>query len=123
MKAVGIDAVELERIDQLLAQHEERFLARVYTAAERELAGSAGVRTAFFGGRFAAKEAVLKALGTGWSGGIRFTDVEILRDDAGAPYVRLHGLARARSEELGWTRVLVSITHTTRDAHAMAVAE
>ena len=123
MKAVGIDAVELERIEALLAAHEERFLARVYTSAEQELGRASALRIAFLGGRFAAKEAVLKALGTGWSGGIRFTDVEILRDEAGAPQVRLHDLARARADELGWTRVLVSITHTDRDAHAIAFAE
>ena len=121
MTAVGIDAIEIDRLRQVMASHPDRFLERVYTAAEQELAAAAADRATFLAGRFAAKEAVLKALGTGWSGGIRFTDVEVLKEPSGAPVTRLHGLARSRADELGASRVLVSITHTRRDAMAVAL--
>lgn len=123
MRAVGLDAVELERIEDSITRHGERFLRRVYTPYEVDLAPHHEGRFAFFAGRFAAKEAVLKVLGTGWSGGIAFTDVEIRRVDGGAPVVRLSGLAADRAAELGLERILVSITHTRRDAQAVAIAE
>lgn len=123
MKAIGLDAVELERIEESITRFGERFLRRVYTAYEVDLAPDHGGRFAFFAGRFAAKEAVLKVLGTGWSGGIAFTDVEIRRIEGGAPQVRLSGLAAVRASELGIERVLVSITHTRRDAQAIAFAD
>lgn len=123
MRAVGLDAVELERIEVSIARHGDRFLRRVYTPYEVDLAPAHAGRVAFFAGRFAAKEAVLKVLGTGWSGGIAFTDVEIRRVDGGAPEVRLGGLAAERARELGLAQILVSITHTRRDAQAVAVAE
>lgn len=124
MKAVGIDAVEIERVAEAVERHGERFLARVYTADERRLAGaSGGAASQFYAGRFAAKEAVLKALGTGYAQGLGFRDVEILRDPNGAPRLTLHGAARERAHDLGITKILVSITHTRRDAHAVAVAE
>jgi holo-[acyl-carrier protein] synthase len=124
MKSVGLDAIEIERVADAIARHGERFLARVYTPEERRVAESAGDAAAqFYAGRFAAKEAVLKALGTGYAQGLAFREVEILRDENGAPHVTLHGVARDRARELGITKILVSITHTRSDAHAVAVAE
>jgi holo-[acyl-carrier protein] synthase len=124
MKAVGLDAIEIDRVAEAIERHGGRFLDRVYTAGEQRLAaGSGQAATQFYAGRFAAKEAVLKALGTGWAQGLGFRDVEVLRDAAGAPHLVLHGAASARAVELGISRILVSITHTRRDAHAVAVAE
>lgn len=120
MKAVGLDAVEIHRIEATITRQGARFLQRVYTAYEIDLAPAHGGRFAFFAGRFAAKEAVLKALGTGWAGGIAFTDVEVRRLPGGAPQVTLHGLALRRAEEIGVSQVHVSITHTRSDAQAIA---
>lgn len=123
MKSVGLDAIEIERVAEAIGRHGERFLARVYSANERLLAERSGEASAqFYAGRFAAKEAVLKALGTGYGQGLAFHEVEILREKSGAPALHLHGNARARAAELGITRILVSITHTRSDAHAVAVA-
>ena len=123
MKSVGLDAVEMERIELLLKTRRDRFLQRVYTPVEQALAYGRESELTFYAGRFAAKEAVLKALGTGWAGGIRFTDVEVLREPGGAARVELHGLAAEKARELGISRVLVSISHTRRDAYAVAFAE
>lgn len=122
MRAVGIDAVELERVAAAWERHGARFLDRVYTAAEQELAGRGEGPLQFYAGRFAAKEAVLKVLGTGWAKGLAFRDVEVLRDAWGKPEVRLGGAAAARAAELGFApgSILVSITHTRRDAIAVA---
>jgi len=124
MKSVGLDAIEIERVADAITRHGERFLARVYTPEERRVAESSGdAATQFYAGRFAAKEAVLKALGTGYAKGLAFHEVEVLRNANGAPRLVLHGAARARAGDLGITRILVSITHTRSDAHAVAVAE
>jgi holo-[acyl-carrier protein] synthase len=124
MKAVGLDAIEIDRVAEAIAHHGERFLARVYTDAERRLASASGeAAPQFYGGRFAAKEAVLKALGTGYAQGLGFHEVEVLRHDNGAPRLVLHGAAKERAQVLGITQILVSITHTRTDAHAVAVAQ
>jgi holo-[acyl-carrier protein] synthase len=124
MRAVGLDAIEIDRVAEAIAQHGERFLARVYTAEERKLALDSGeAASQFYAGRFAAKEAVLKALGTGYAQGLGFREVEVLRHDNGAPRLLLHGAAKERAVDLGITKILVSITHTRADAHAVAVAE
>jgi holo-[acyl-carrier protein] synthase len=124
MKAVGLDAVEIERVAEAIERHGERFLVRVYTDEERRIAESSrGAASQFYAGRFAAKEAVLKALGTGYAQGLGFHEVEILRDANGAPRLVLHGVAQERARELGISTIHVSITHTRRDAHAVAVAE
>ena len=124
MKAVGLDAVEIARVAEAIERHGDRFLSRVYTDEERRVAASAGRAAAqFFAGRFAAKEAVLKALGTGYAKGLAFHEVEVLRGEDGAPRIALHGEAKARAAALGITKILVSITHDRTDAHAVAVAE
>lgn len=122
VKAIGLDAVAIDRLEGVIERHGERFFRRVFTDAERAAAGGNSPPGHYFAGRFAAKEAVLKVLGTGWAQGIGFTDVEILRLEGGAPEVHLHGPAAARARSLGFHSVLVSITHTRRTAHAVAVA-
>jgi holo-[acyl-carrier protein] synthase len=118
---VGIDLVEVARIARLLERHGERAVARICCAGEANLA-----RTALdqhLAGLFAAKEAVLKALGTGWSQGTAFRQVEVVRAPGGAPGVRLHDVAAARAAAMGVGRIHLSITHERGYAAAVAVLE
>lgn len=119
----GIDAVEVARIASLLDRHGERFLERCFTAGERAYADASRRRVEHYAARFAGKEAILKALGTGWSRGIDWKDAEILRDDAGAPSVRLHGVAARIAFERGVARWSLSLSHTPTHAFASAIAE
>lgn len=113
--------VENARFAELLARHPGRARRRLF--ADAELAYAAGTRreVEHLAVRFAAKEAVLKALGTGWAGGIAWTDVEVTRDDAGRPGVRLSNLAAERAAELGITTWLLSLTHTQHTSAASAI--
>ncbi len=120
--AHGIDSVEIERIERLLSEHPQRFRERCFTALERRLGAEGGDRPEFFAGRFAVKEAVFKALGTGWAGGVGWTDIEVARLPAGGPGLSLHGAAMARAAELGIDRWLVSLTHTSAAATASVIA-
>jgi holo-[acyl-carrier protein] synthase len=120
--AHGIDLVEVARIAKMLADHPERFRDRVFTPAEIAYCESSRKRAAeHFAARFAAKEAVLKALGTGWRDGIAWTDIEIRRDPAGVPSVHLTGEAAAVGSSLGITRWLISLSHTSTLAQASAL--
>jgi holo-[acyl-carrier protein] synthase len=118
----GIDIVAIHRITGLIERCAEDFLEATFTLNERKEAESPETATAFFTGRFAAKEAVVKALGTGFVGNIAWTDVEILRQRTGAPHVHLSGGALAVAQSLGVTRWLVSISHDESHAIASAIA-
>ncbi len=122
-RGIGIDAVEIERIRGSRARLGERFERRVLSDAERELLAASSTPDAFLAGRFAAKEAVMKVLGTGWAKGVRFRDIEVLKDSDGVPVVHLLGVAGERARALGVVQVLVSITHTRDLAMAMATGE
>lgn len=117
----GIDLVEIDRFRDVLNRAGERFCARVYTPAELagRPAGEGGVR--YLAARFAAKEAVLKAMGTGLRGG-RFTDIEITRDDAGKPGVVLNGGLAGAAAARGITGFLISLSHERNYAVAHALA-
>jgi len=120
----GIDLCGVERIRRMIADHGDRFLGRTYT--EAEVAYARRRKKGFeetLAGRFAAKEAVMKALGTGWREGVEFRGIEILNEPSGKPYVVLHGTTLAKAEALGVTAWSVSITHTEDLAVASAVAE
>lgn len=119
--AHGIDLIECARIGELLERHRERFLQRILTQAERACAERLAQPLPHIAGRFAAKEAVLKVLGTGWRGPISWTDVEILNDAAGQPHVTLHGPCAEIARRLGIERVLISITHTQQYGAASAI--
>jgi holo-[acyl-carrier protein] synthase len=114
----GVDLLEIERLREAMERSGERFMARVFTPAERELCNG---NTASLAARFAAKEAVAKVLGTGL-GKIAWTDIEILRAENGAPVLRLHDKALALAEKLGLTQWSISLSHTREHALAMAVA-
>lgn len=115
---IGLDLVEVERIHDLLKKHGERFKKRMFTPAEIAYCDGFASPAIHYAARFAAKEAAVKALGTGFSGDVGFADVEVIRLPSGQPQLRFHAGADRRAAELGVQRALVSITHTT--AHAMA---
>jgi holo-[acyl-carrier protein] synthase len=114
--------VECLRIAQMIERHGELFITRVYTAHEIEYCQSRKQATQHFAGRWAAKEAVLKALGTGWRRGISWRDVEICNLKSGSPTVTLYGGARDYMDEQGIAQVLISISHCRSHATAYAIA-
>ena len=118
----GIDIIEVPRIARMIEDHGRRFLDRVYTPAEQAYCSGRKRGAESFAGRFAAKEAVLKALGTGWSGGIAWTDVEVVPLESGAPTVRLHRQAARLAASFGVTSWLISLTDTAQFAAASAIA-
>jgi holo-[acyl-carrier protein] synthase len=119
IKGLGIDSIQLARIARVYAQYPERFVARILTEAEREYAMRYADPVPRIAGRFAAKEACMKALGTGWGWGVRWRDIEVSRLPSGQPTLLLHGRAAERMRMLGAEHAFVTITHT--DEHAMAV--
>lgn len=120
---IGTDIVECLRIAKMIERHGELFVARVYTEHEIRYCAARKAATQHYAGRWAAKEAVLKALGTGWVKGIGWRDVEVQNAPSGAPLVRLRGAARDVLQRLGADRVHLSISHCRSHATAYAVAE
>ncbi|HEX2641130.1 MAG TPA: holo-ACP synthase [Pyrinomonadaceae bacterium] len=121
--STGIDIVEVYRIRETLART-PRFVERVYTEAERSYCESKGAAAAqSYAGRFAAKEAFLKALKTGWRGKLQWTDMEILNNAEGAPDLKLTGEARQLLETMGVNHVHLSISHTAEHAVAQVILE
>lgn len=114
----GVDLVEIDRLSRLSPGIRERFLQRVFTPREISEAGESDASLA---GRFAVKEAVAKALGTG-IGSLGWQQIEVERGPAGEPVLHLHGKAQQQAEELGLTVWSISISHTQTHAVAMAVA-
>ena len=109
-KGIGIDLVEVSRIRELLAKHGQRFKERTFTKGEIAYCDACAEPAMHYAARFAAKEAVAKALGTGlWAEGVNWTDIEVLRHENGKPEIVLHGMAR---EHAGDATCLVSLTHT-----------
>ncbi|MBC8106676.1 MAG: holo-ACP synthase [Anaerolineae bacterium] len=118
----GIDIIETARIKRSVEEHGERFLDRVYTPAEREYCQRSKKRYfEHLAGRFAAKEAVLKVLGTGWRGGIAWTDIDIVSHTSGQPRVVLTGECLRIANELGIRAWHVSISHIETHATASAI--
>lgn len=119
---IGTDIVECLRIAQMIERHAHLFLNRVFTDKEIEYCSSSKAATQHYAGRWAAKEAVLKALGTGWSRGISWRDIEVRNDHRGRPSVAFGGGARETCEQLGITEMHLSISHCRTFATATAVA-
>lgn len=117
----GIDLIENERIESVWKQHPDRFLNRILTSGERRYCERKKNPVPHIAGRFAAKEAILKMIGTGWRGQISWSDIEIGNDAAGQPHVALSGHTREVADRLGIRRVLLSITHTQNYAAASAI--
>ncbi len=120
--AHGVDMVECARMRQIVHRHGRRFLNRIFTPAELEYCLAKRRSIEHLAGRFAAKEAVLKVLGTGWQKGINWTDVEIRNAPSGRPLVRLTGLCRKIAAEQGLAAIVISISHVGSHAMASAIA-
>ncbi|MCP4067557.1 MAG: holo-[acyl-carrier-protein] synthase [Phycisphaeraceae bacterium] len=119
----GIDLVEIDRIERMRVDHGPTFLDRCFTAGEQAYAESAPrVRAERYAARFAAKEAILKAFGTGLREGIAWTDMDVVRNDLGAPSIILSGEAAEFAATLGITSWMISISHTAELAMASVIA-
>ncbi len=120
MLYTGVDLIEIARVHDAVAHYGARFLRRVYTPAEQAACGG---RAESLAARFAAKEAVAKALGTGlWRAGIGWTQIEVVRGPDGEPLLRLHGAAAARAAALGIVHWSLSLSHSRTHAVAFVVA-
>ena len=120
--AHGIDLVDCPRIEAMVERHGKRFIERVFTASEQAYAEANKNGIEKLAGRFAAKEAILKLMGTGWRGKIAWTDVEVINNSSGQPEVTLSGEVEKIAGKLGIKHISVSITHTANFAIASAVA-
>lgn len=119
----GIDLAEVDRIAEAIERFGERFLRRVFTEAEMRYCDSKANRMERYAGRFAAKEAAMKAIGTGWRGGVAWTDFEVRREPGGRPTIVFHGKAAEFASKLGVKNVALSITHTKDVAMAQVILE
>ena len=120
---IGIDIAEVDRVREAIARHGERFISRIYTEAERCYCESKANRFERFAGRFAAKEAAMKAIGTGWRRGVAWRDFEVTRAASGQPIIRFSGEAAVIAESLGVKKALVTISHTELQAVAQVLLE
>jgi holo-[acyl-carrier protein] synthase len=120
---IGIDLTEVGRIEEALARHGARFLARVYTEGERSYCMERRNPAPSLAARFAAKEAASKALGTGMRQGVSWLQMEVTRPPGEAPTMQLWGAAAARAEAMGVHRIHLSLTHTGDHAQAMVLLE
>ena len=118
--SIGTDIIECVRIAQMIEKHGEVFLQRIFTQKEILYCSSRKAATQHYAGRWAAKEAVLKVLGTGWTKGILWTDVEIVNEVSGAPVIKITGKAALVARERGIREVMISISHCRSYATANA---
>ncbi len=119
---IGTDIVECVRIRKMIEKHEESFIRRVYTAHEIDYCSANKASTEHYAGRWAAKEAVLKALGTGLTRGISWVDIEVFNEAGGKPVIRFGGEARRVCEEMQIVEMQISISHCRTHATAFAIA-
>jgi len=119
----GIDIAEVPRIRQSIARFGDRFLQRIYTAGEIRYCDSKANRVERYAARFAAKEAAMKALGTGWSHGVRWRDCEVVRQPGGRPTIAFHGRAGDIAAKLGVKNAALSLSHTAEQAIAQVILE
>jgi len=118
--SIGTDIIECVRIAQMIEKHGEVFLQRVFTQREILYCSSRKTATQHYAGRWAAKEAVLKVLGTGWAKGILWTDVEIINEVSGAPVIKITGKAAEIARDRGIREVMITISHCRAYATAFA---
>ena len=119
----GVDLAEVARIREAIERHGPRFIQRIYTPLEIAYVERKANRFERYAARFAAKEAGMKAIGTGWKGGVRWQDFEVSNLPSGQPTLRLYGVASRVAEKLGVRRVSLSITHTAELAMAHVILE
>jgi len=119
----GIDVIDFAKLEHAVSEHGDRFLKKVFTDREIRYCRSKAKPVQHFAGRFAAKEAVMKALHTGWSEGVKWKDIEVFVQEAGGPTVELSGGARAYAERMGLKTIHLSISHSGDYAIASAIVE
>ncbi|MGA3107178.1 MAG: holo-ACP synthase [Terriglobales bacterium] len=119
----GVDIAEVPRIRESIERFGDRFLRRVFTEGEVRYCEHKVTRYESFAARFAAKEAGMKALGTGWSHGVRWRDIEVVRPKGQRPTIQFHGEAAAIAARLGTKNIALSITHTSEQALAHVILE
>ena len=119
MLTTGVDIIEISRVGRVLADYGPRFLRRIYTAEEIDYCRG---RSPNLAARFAAKEATMKALGTGVRG-VGWRDIEVIRHESGAPSIRLHGRAKKRAQRLGVQEISLSMSHSRDYAVAFVVTQ
>ena len=119
----GLDVAEIDRIEAAIKRHGASFIERVFTAAEAAYCQRYASPYERYAGRFAAKEAAMKALGTGWSRGVRWRDVEVVREPSGKPTVELRGASREIADGLGVKHIVLTITHSGNLAIAQVIFE
>jgi holo-[acyl-carrier protein] synthase len=120
---LGLDISEIDRIEAALTRHGSAILRRLYTAAEVSYCESHKNKFERYAGRFAAKEAAMKALGTGWRRGVRWLDIEVVREPSGKPTLRLAGVAASIAQRLGVKNISLTITHSGNLALAEVIFE
>ncbi len=119
----GIDIAEVPRIAASIARFGDRFLQRIFTEGEIRYCDAKANRAERYAARFAAKEAAMKALGTGWNYGVRWRDIEVSRKPGGRPTLLFHGKAAEFAAKLKATNVALSLTHTAEEAIAQVILE
>ena len=120
---IGTDLAEVDRIGQSIARYGDRFLNRIFTERERAYAGRKANSTERFAARFAATEAGMKAIGTGWNRGVTWRDFEVVNEPSGRPTLHLTGVAQKIASSIGVQRISISLTHTAQMAFAVVVLE
>ncbi|HZQ69385.1 MAG TPA: holo-[acyl-carrier-protein] synthase [Terriglobales bacterium] len=119
----GVDIAEVPRIAQSIERFGERFIRRIFTEGEIRYCDSKANRVERYAARFAAKEAAMKALGTGWNHGVRWRDIEVVRKPGGRPTIVFHGVAAEFAARLRTTNIALSLTHTKDQAFAQVILE
>lgn len=120
---IGIDLVRISRMDQMINRWGIRFLQKTFTPREISYCSDKVLKSQHYAARFAVKEAVFKALGTGWSRGVTWHDVEVLNDTTGRPEVKLHGKCQKLAEVLKVKQILITLSHDHEYAIAQALIE
>lgn len=120
---LGVDLTEVERIQGAIERQGERLLKRIYTPAEIAYCEQFKNKFERYAGRFAVKEAAMKALGTGWSHGVRWVDIEVVREKGGKPVLALAGEAKEIAERMGVKNIAITITHTDKQALGQVIFE
>jgi holo-[acyl-carrier protein] synthase len=119
----GVDLCEVQRIKEAIARYGRRFVERIYTPREIAYAESKANLYERYAARFAAKEAGMKALGTGWRGGVRWRDFEVTNLPSGRPTLQFHGKAAEYAQKLGVENISLSMTHTSLQGMALVILE
>jgi holo-[acyl-carrier protein] synthase len=119
----GVDIAEVPRIRESIERFGDRFLHRVFTEGEIEYCEAKAGRFESYAARFAAKEAGMKALGTGWNHGVRWRDIEVVRRKGQRPTIQFHGVAADIAAKLGTRNIALSVTHTSEQALAHVILE